>query len=92
MVEATPNSCSVAANGERPVWRFFLRFTFPGRWCRWNTLVLDDPVQHIDDYRALNLAEVLASIRRTGRQVIIAVEDVALADVLCPAAAKQRRR
>ena len=45
--------------------------------------MLDDPVQHIDDYRALNLAEVLAAIRRTGRQVIVAVEDVALADVLC---------
>ena len=47
------------------------------------TLLLDDPVQHIDDYRALNLVEVLASIRRTGRQVIVAVEDAALADVLC---------
>jgi len=28
--------------------------------------LLDDPVQHIDDYRALNLVEVLAAIRRTG--------------------------
>ena len=40
-------------------------------------------MQHIDDYRALNLAEVLAAVRRTGRQVIVAVEDEALADVLC---------
>jgi chromosome segregation protein len=31
----------------------------------------------------LNLVEVLGAIRRTGRQVIVAVEDVALADVLC---------
>ena len=62
---------------------FLLAIHLSRTWCRWNTLVLDDPVQHIDDYRALNLAEVLASIRRTGRQVIIAVEDVALADVLC---------
>jgi chromosome segregation protein len=45
--------------------------------------LLDDPVQHIDDYRALHLVEVLAAIRRTGRQVIVAVEDPALADVLC---------
>jgi ABC-type lipoprotein export system ATPase subunit len=44
---------------------------------------MDDPVQHIDDYRALNLVEVLTAIRRTGRQVIVAVEDVALANVLC---------
>jgi ABC-type cobalamin/Fe3+-siderophores transport system ATPase subunit len=46
-------------------------------------LLLDDPVQHIDDYRALNLVEVLAAIRRTNRQVIVAVEDPALADLLC---------
>ena len=44
---------------------------------------MDDPVQHIDDYRSLNLLEVLAAIRRSGRQVIVAVEDPALADLLC---------
>jgi chromosome segregation protein len=52
-------------------------------WCALQTLLLDDPVQHIDDYRALNLVEVLSTIRRTGRQIIVAVEDNALADVLC---------
>jgi len=62
---------------------FLLSIHLSRRWCRWNTLLLDDPVQHIDDYRALNLVEVLAAIRRTGRQVIIAVEDTALADLLC---------
>jgi len=62
---------------------FLLAIHLSRRWCRWNTLLLDDPVQHIDDYRALNLVEVLAAIRRTGRQVIIAVEDTALADLLC---------
>ena len=46
-------------------------------------MLLDDPVQHIDDYRALNLVEVLAAIRRSGRQVIVSVEDIALADLLC---------
>jgi len=62
---------------------FLLAIHLSRRWCNWQTLLLDDPVQHIDDYRALNLVEVLAAIRRSGRQVIVAVEDVALADVLC---------
>jgi hypothetical protein len=31
----------------------------------------------------LNLVEVLAAIRRSGRQIIVAVEDTALADLLC---------
>lgn len=55
---------------------------FVPKMVRVKTLLLDDPVQHIDDYRALTLVEVLAAIRRSGRQVI-AVEDAALADLLC---------
>ena len=51
-------------------------------WCRLNTLILDDPVQHIDDYRALHLTEVLAAVRRTGYQVICTIEDSALAELL----------
>jgi DNA repair exonuclease SbcCD ATPase subunit len=62
---------------------FLLAIHLSRRWCRWQSLILDDPVQHIDDYRALNLVEVLSAIRRTGHQVIVAVEDGALADVLC---------
>ena len=62
---------------------FLLAIHLSRRWCRWQSLLLDDPVQHIDDYRALNLVEVLAAIRRSGRQIIVAVEDVALADLLC---------
>ena len=62
---------------------FLLAVHLSRPWCRWRTLLLDDPVQHIDDYRALNLVEVLAAIRRTNRQVIVAVEDPALADLLC---------
>jgi chromosome segregation protein len=62
---------------------FLLAIHLSRKWCNWQSLLLDDPVQHIDDYRALNLVEVLAAIRRTGRQVIVAVEDTALADVLC---------
>lgn len=62
---------------------FLLAVHLSRPWCRWNSLLLDDPVQHVDDYRALNLVEVLAAIRRSGRQVVVAVEDVALADLLC---------
>lgn len=47
------------------------------------SLLLDDPVQHIDDFRALHLVEVLAALRLDGRQIICAVEDPALADFLC---------
>lgn len=62
---------------------FLLAVHLSRTWCRLDSLLLDDPVQHIDDYRALNLVEVLSAVRRTGRQVIIAVEDPGLADVLC---------
>lgn len=62
---------------------FLLAIHLSRPWCRLNSLLLDDPVQHIDDYRALNLVEVLSAIRRMGRQIIIAVEDPALADLLC---------
>ena len=51
-------------------------------WCKLNTLILDDPVQHIDDYRALHLTEVLAAVRRTGYQVVCTMEDAALAELL----------
>ena len=46
------------------------------------SLMLDDPVQHIDDYRALNLVEVLGALRRSDRQIVCAVEDEALAALL----------
>ena len=62
---------------------FLLAMHLSRSWCRLKSLLLDDPVQHIDDYRALNLVEVLSAVRRTGHQVVIAVEDPALADVLC---------
>lgn len=62
---------------------FLLSVHLSRPWCKLNSLLLDDPVQHIDDYRALNLVEVLGSIRQSGRQVICAVEDAALADLMC---------
>lgn len=51
-------------------------------WCLWQSLLLDDPVQHIDDFRALHLVEVLAALGSSRRQVICGVEDPALADLM----------
>jgi hypothetical protein len=48
-----------------------------------NFTVLDDPVQHVDDFRALHLVEVSSSVRQTGRQVICTMEDEDLAALLC---------
>ena len=62
---------------------FLLAVHFSRRWCKLETLILDDPVQHVDDYRALHLVETLAALRMDGRQVICTVEDPALADLLC---------
>lgn len=44
---------------------------------------MDYPVQHIDDFRAFHLVEVLAALSLGGGQVICAVEDEALAELLC---------
>ncbi|MBF2753679.1 MAG: AAA family ATPase [Gammaproteobacteria bacterium AqS3] len=52
-------------------------------WTPLRTLILDDPVQHIDDFRAIHLIELLAAICLDDRQIICVVEDSALADVLC---------
>ncbi len=62
---------------------FLLSVSLARSWARWQTLILDDPIQHIDDFRALHLVEVLAAIRLEGRQIVCAVEDPALADLLC---------
>jgi hypothetical protein len=61
---------------------FLLTLHLSRRWCTLKTLILDDPVQHIDDYRALHLTEVLVAIRASGRQVVCTVEDDALAALL----------
>jgi hypothetical protein len=50
---------------------------------RWRSILLDDPVQHIDDFRSVQLAEVMAQLSAAGRQIICAVEDSALAHLLC---------
>ncbi len=62
---------------------FLLSVHLSRGWTPLRMLVLDDPVQHIDDFRALQLMEVLAALRVDGRQIVCAVEDPALADLLC---------
>ena len=75
----------VFSSGQRRVTglAFLLSVNLSIAWSRWKSLVLDDPVQHVDDFRAVHLAEVLAHLRDTGRQIICAVEDSALADLMC---------
>ncbi|HSY64594.1 MAG TPA: AAA family ATPase [Terriglobales bacterium] len=62
---------------------FLLAVHLSRGWCKLETLILDDPIQHVDDYRALHLVETLAGLRMLGRQIICTVEDPALADLLC---------
>ncbi len=62
---------------------FLLSVYLSTSWSKLRTVMLDDPVQHIDDFRAVHLAEVLASLHTSGHQIICAVEDPALATLLC---------
>lgn len=61
---------------------FLLSVHLTRSWCNLRSLVLDDPVQHIDDFRALHLVELLTGIRRIGQQIICTVEDPSLAELL----------
>jgi hypothetical protein len=62
---------------------FLLSVNLSLAWSRWRTVMLDDPVQHVDDFRTVHLAELAAQLVVEGRQVICAVEDAALAELLC---------
>ena len=62
---------------------FLLSINISLAWSKWRSILLDDPVQHIDDFRAVHLAEVAAQMVSEGRQIVCAVEDAALADMLC---------
>lgn len=62
---------------------FLLSVNLSLAWSRWRSILLDDPVQHVDDFRAVQLAELVSHVVADGRQVICAVEDAALADLLC---------
>jgi DNA repair exonuclease SbcCD ATPase subunit len=61
---------------------FLLAVHLSTKWTRLESTVLDDPIQHIDDYRALHLVELLSGVRRAGRQVICTTEDPTLAEFL----------
>ncbi|MGR4930609.1 AAA family ATPase [Bradyrhizobium sp. CAR08] len=62
---------------------FLLSVNLSMAWSRWQSVLLDDPVQHVDDFRTVHLAEVLSRLCAGGRQVVCAVEDSALADLMC---------
>ena len=62
---------------------FLLSINLSIAWSRWHSILLDDPVQHIDDFRSVNLAEVLAHLCHSDRQIVCAVEDSALAELMC---------
>jgi chromosome segregation protein len=62
---------------------FLLSVNLSLAWSRWRSILFDDPVQHVDDFRSVQLAEVMAQLSAAGRQIICAVEDSALADLLC---------
>jgi DNA repair exonuclease SbcCD ATPase subunit len=61
---------------------FLLSVNMSLSWNNWKSILLDDPVQHIDDFRSVQLAEVLGQVLRTDRQIICAAEDEALADLI----------
>ena len=62
---------------------FLLSMNLSISWNRWRSILLDDPVQHVDDFRTIHLAEVLAHLCHSGQQIVCAVEDSALADLMC---------
>lgn len=62
---------------------FLLSVNLSLAWSRWRTVMLDDPVQHVDDFRTVHLAELAAQLVAEGRQIVCAVEDAALAELLC---------
>ena len=83
-VGAGVNPSFIFSSGQRRAagLAFLIAIFLSRSWCKLKTLVLDDPVQHVDDYRVLHLTEVLAAVRRTGHQIVCTVEDRALAELL----------
>ncbi len=62
---------------------FLLAINLARPWSALDSVILDDPVQHIDDFRALHLAELLSAVRQTNRQVVCALENRDLAELMC---------
>lgn len=84
-VDGEVNPQFVFSSGQRRATglAFLLSVNLSIAWSKWRSILLDDPVQHVDDFRTVHLAEVLAQLCASGRQVICAVEDSALADLMC---------
>lgn len=62
---------------------FLLSVNLSLAWSKWRTIMMDDPVQHVDDFRTVHLAELAAQLVAEGRQIVCTVEDTALAELLC---------
>lgn len=62
---------------------FLLAIFISRGWSHLNTLILDDPIQHIDDFRVIHLVELLSSLRKSNNQIICTVESSDLAELLC---------
>lgn len=84
-VDGDVNPQFVFSSGQRRATglAFLLSVNLSIAWSRWQSILLDDPVQHVDDFRTVHLAEVLAQLCSSGRQIVCAVEDRALADLMC---------
>ncbi|QOG07271.1 AAA family ATPase [Aureimonas sp. OT7] len=84
-VDGDVNPQFVFSSGQRRATglAFLLSVNLSIAWSRWKSILLDDPVQHVDDFRTVHLAEVLAQLCSSGRQIVCAVEDRALADLMC---------
>jgi DNA repair exonuclease SbcCD ATPase subunit len=84
-VDGEVNPQFVFSSGQRRATglAFLLSVNLSIAWSKWQSILLDDPVQHVDDFRTVHLAEVLAQLCASGRQIICAVEDSALADLMC---------
>ena len=74
----------VYSSGQRRVTglAFLIAVNLSMAWSRWSSILLDDPMQHIDDFRSVHLVELLGKLVSEGKQVICAVEDPALADLI----------
>src|SRR3546814_2462630 len=54
---------------------FLLSVNLSLAWSRWRTIMLDDPVQHVDDFRTVHLAELAAQLVAEGRQIVCRSEE-----------------
>ena len=82
--DLTINPSFVFSSGQRRAagLAFLTALAISNRWTRLESILFDDPVQHVDDYRALHLVECIAAICKTGKQIICTVEDPALANLM----------